>query len=162
MTNLDPVQALRERFGWLGHTEAATRRMLEALPDDRWDFRPAPGARTLGELVAHLYGDELATWKAFQEGALSEAEHRAEAGPPVTSKSRAFELAARAQARRGQVLAYLKPEELARDVALFYGTFKGAAVAGFVYDEHWHHRGQLSVYLRCLGLEPPFLYQGPS
>lgn len=159
---MDPVQALRARFEWLAFTEAATTKMLEALPDDRWDFRPAPGARTLGELVGHLYGDELATWKAFQKGELSEAEHKAEAGPAVTSKSRAFELAARARARRGEVLGHLKPAELERDVRLFYGTFQGAQVAGFVYDEHWHHRGQLTVYLRCLGSVPPFLYSGPS
>ena len=153
---------MRERFGWLAYTEAATRRMLELLPDDRWTFAPAPGARTLGELVAHLYGAELATWKGFKSGALTEAEYGAEAGAPIASKSQAFELAARAQARRGEVLAYLTAAQLERDVALFYGTFKGSQVAGFVYDEHWHHRGQLSVYLRGLGLEPPFLYQGPS
>ena len=28
----------------------------------------------------------------------------------------------------------------------------------FAYDEHWHHRGQLYVYLRLLGKEPPNLY----
>jgi uncharacterized damage-inducible protein DinB len=29
---------------------------------------------------------------------------------------------------------------------------------GFVYDEHLHHRGQLSVYLRLMGKELPFAY----
>ncbi|MBI5433266.1 MAG: DinB family protein [Planctomycetes bacterium] len=154
--------------------------MLEAIPDDspgdlpaelagdfarahasdRWSFAPAPGARTLGELVAHLYGAELACWKGFQKGALTQVEHDAEVGPPVKSRSEAFALMARAHARRGEVLAYATPAELEREVALFYGRFKGSQVAGFVYDEHWHHRGQLTVYLRCLGIAPPFLYAG--
>ncbi|MCE9595886.1 MAG: DinB family protein [Planctomycetes bacterium] len=157
---MDPIQAVRERFGWLAYSEAATKKMIELVPDERWSFAPAPGSRTVGELVGHLYGDELSNWKAFQLGGLSEADHRAEAGPAVKSKSEAFALLARAHARRGEVLGRLTSAELERDVKMFYGTFKGAQVAGFVYDEHWHHRGQLTVYLRCMHITPPFLYAG--
>jgi uncharacterized damage-inducible protein DinB len=31
-------------------------------------------------------------------------------------------------------------------------------LATVVYDEHIHHRGQLYVYLRSMGIEPPFIW----
>lgn len=155
---MDPVQAFRERFGWLAYTEHATRKMIELCPESKWDFRPAPGSRTLGELVAHLYGDEFATLRAFQRGTMSEAEHKADGTATVNSRAEAIACMQRAHHLRDDVLAKLSPAQLERDCALFYGTFKGAKVLGFVYDEHWHHRGQLTVYLRCLGIAPPFLY----
>ena len=35
---------------------------------------------------------------------------------------------------------------------------KGSHVMGAIYDELVHHRGQLYVYARAFGVEPPFLW----
>ena len=49
-------------------------------------------------------------------------------------------------------------EELAGAVESPYGEFDGAQFVSFFEGEHWHHRGQLFVYLRLLGKVPPGLY----
>jgi uncharacterized damage-inducible protein DinB len=43
-------------------------------------------------------------------------------------------------------------------IAAYGAEFRGWQYLGFAYDEHWHHRGQLTVYLRLLGIEPVMIY----
>lgn len=149
---------MRARFEWLAFTERATRKMIEMIPDDRWDFRPAEGSRSIGELVQHLYGAERATFRAFQRGSMTKEDYDRDAGPAVGSQADALELAESAHDIRSEVLGALTDSQLAATVSMFYGDFSAEQVLGFAYDEHWHHRGQLSVYLRLLGLAPPLIY----
>jgi uncharacterized damage-inducible protein DinB len=52
----------------------------------------------------------------------------------------------------------MSEEDVARSVESPMGTYPAWQYFTFAYDEHWHHRGQLYVYLRLLGKEPPNLY----
>lgn len=57
-----------------------------------------------------------------------------------------------------EALAGITEAELARTVRSAFGEFTGAQFLTFLYDEHWHHRGQFYTYLRLMGKEPPMLY----
>jgi uncharacterized damage-inducible protein DinB len=52
----------------------------------------------------------------------------------------------------------LSEEDLARKIESPFGTYPASRYFDFFYDENWHHRGQLYLYLRLLGKEPPILY----
>ena len=47
------------------------------------------------------------------------------------------------------------------DEQIFYQLPKKVAIRGWAYNHLYHHRGQLSVYLRLLNIPVPGMY-GPS
>ena len=57
------------------------------------------------------------------------------------------------------IVKKLTPGDLNKRVKFFFGSelLAGECIER-IYDEHLHHRGQLCVYLRLLGVKPPYLY----
>ena len=49
-------------------------------------------------------------------------------------------------------------DDLSRTVEAYGTSFPAVDFLGFTYDEHWHHRGQFTVYLRLRGVEPIMIY----
>ena len=142
-----------------------TRRLFNVIPDDKLSWRPHPKAMSLGELAMHV---------ATIPGAIAELGRNDshEAGPipgPEEATSRA------------QIIATFA-ESLAAGKAIVGGTDDVRAMAEWsltkerrtlmsmpraafwrmiLLNHNYHHRGQLSTYLRELDVELPSIY-GPS
>jgi uncharacterized damage-inducible protein DinB len=143
-----------------------TRRVLERVPNDQLSWRPHAKARTLGELAVHI-----ATVPGFvAELAASRSPVQAPdfADPP--SPARASELVPTLD----QSIAKVKKALSGMDDAALMATWRlmrgdrelvalpRAAFLRSVMLNHWyHHRGQLTVYLRELNVPIPSIY-GPS
>jgi uncharacterized damage-inducible protein DinB len=143
---------------------ATTRRALERVPAGKMDWRPHPRARTLGELAAHiatLPGNiaEMATLDTFDASSIAEPRPVAAGELPATLD------ASLATARAA--LSRLGDERLAETWRMVAGgttlvSMPKAALLRTVMLNHWyHHRGQLTVYLRELDVPVPSIY-GPS
>lgn len=142
-----------------------TRRVLERVPDDRLDWRPHETARTLGELAMHV---------AIVPGAVAElaaspspAQVPTFQDPTVKSAAELVPALEESIAKAKRVLGGLddaKARELFRMVRGERVLFEIPRVALMrsVMLNHWyHHRGQLTMYLRTLGVRIPSIY-GPS
>ncbi|HEX2167369.1 MAG TPA: DinB family protein [Longimicrobiales bacterium] len=142
-----------------------TRRVLERVPDDRFDWKPHPKSRALGELAMHI---------AVVPGAIAKlatSPNPATMTPSgdATPTSGAELLAAHDEsvATVNRVLegisdaTLLEPlRVLVGDVELF--VLPRIVLIRSVMLNHWyHHRGQLSVYLRELDVPLPSIY-GPT
>lgn len=141
-----------------------TRRVLERVPTDRLAWRPHPTARTLGELALHV---------AIVPGAIAELSTHSPVQAPQfkdSAPSTAEELVRAlddsvAKARR--LLGDVDDATLTATWRLLNGDREVMAVPRIallrsVMLNHWyHHRGQLSVYLRQLDIPVPSIY-GPS
>jgi uncharacterized damage-inducible protein DinB len=145
---------------------ATTRRLLDRLPDAQLGWQPAPKSRTLGQLALHI---------ATNPGGVTSLASKNPAEVP------SFDAIDRSPASKAEVLAALdKSVEEAKktiggwdDPALMQTwrlTSGGKEVMALpriaflrsIGLNHWyHHRGQLSVYLRLLGVPLPSIY-GPS
>jgi uncharacterized damage-inducible protein DinB len=146
-------------YGYLNECHRVTRRIIDAFPDDRLDWAPAEGARTPRQIVEHIYGSSVAHAHAAHTGTLTQEDHHAAEDAPRAGGT--AELIAWADAKWAAMQAdatSVDDEGLAGTVKAFYGEFPVWMMLSFNYDEHWHHRGQLTVYLRLLGVEVPFLY----
>ena len=143
-----------------------TRRVLERVPDDQLAWRPHEKARTLGELALHV---------AIVPGGVAElaaSESPAEA-PQFTTDPRprsAAELIPaldESVAKAKRVLGGMDDAALMSTLRLMRGerevlAIPRAALLRSVMLNHWyHHRGQLTVYLRQLDVPVPSVY-GPS
>lgn len=144
---------------------AATRRVLERLPDDRLDFRPHPKSWTLGGLATHIAN--LPVWITMtltEDGIDLAALPRNEALPSAAAILDAFD---RNAAAAREAWEATDDERLAAPWTVRHGThvvteqprramLRSAGISHIV-----HHRGQLTVYLRLLDVPVPGLY-GPS
>jgi uncharacterized damage-inducible protein DinB len=141
-----------------------TRRVLQRVPAGKLDWRPHPRARTLGELATHiatLPGSiaGMATRVTFDVSEL-----------PQSHAMTAFELPqvlddSLASARAA--LSSLEDDRLAEQWQMIARSTvvvsmpRGGLLRSIMLNHWYHHRGQLTVYLRELDVAVPSIY-GPS
>lgn len=144
---------LEGKYGYFRMVLGMTRRLVEQWPEERIDFRPVPEVRSAAEILAHMY--------AFLEEAALTAQrgrHEKQDEPVLRSKAEALAFMDRQVARFYEIWGGLGDAELERTITAYGTEFPAWQFVEFAYDEHWHHRGQLTVYLRLCGVEPLMIY----
>ncbi|HEX7086970.1 MAG TPA: DinB family protein [Vicinamibacterales bacterium] len=144
----------------------ATRRVLSRVPDASFDWTPHPRSRSLGGLATHVA--ELPGWIAhiIEEPSFDLA---CVPAAPRMDPDRAAVLARfeheAARARRAVCAAVdtrlLETWSLLRDGRVLLTAPRIVAVRTEGLYHLVHHRGQLGVYLRLLGVPLPPVY-GPT
>jgi uncharacterized damage-inducible protein DinB len=134
-----------------------TKRVIEAIPLDKGDYRPDPVCRTALELAWHVVAAEKRFLSGIPAGALDfNPIHRPES---VTNSAGIVAWFDESFAANLRQLEGLSGERLVKMID-FRGLFQLPAVA-FVQlclNHTIHHRGQLSVYLRPMGAKVPSIY----
>jgi uncharacterized damage-inducible protein DinB len=142
-----------------------TRRVLERVPDNQLAWRPHEKARTLGELALHV---------AMVPGAVAEliasqspAQVPTFTDPSPKSASELIPTLDQSIAKAKEVLGGVDDAALMATWRLMQGereifAVPRVALLRSIMLNHWyHHRGQLTVYLRELDVPIPSIY-GPS
>lgn len=156
------VDALLPEFD---HEMTTTRKVLERVPEDKFDWKPHAKSFSLGALAAHVAA--LPTWGA-EALTLTEIDI-AGSQPPATPPSKAelmatfdTNVAATRSALAGKTDGELMATwTLKRGGKAVFSMPKASVLRSFVLSHLIHHRGQLSVYLRLLDVPVPSIY-GPS
>jgi len=160
-------QELLDRRDYFDLVHGVTVRAIAAFTDEELGFRPQPGLRTPRELIFHIYAQEKLAAEAARHGRFTmehaagsdpESASNAEAVAALATVSDAVAFANRCHHAADTTFRALSSEEIDRPVESPMGTYPAWRYLQFAYDEHWHHRGQLYVYLRLLAKEPPMLY----
>jgi uncharacterized damage-inducible protein DinB len=159
------MTTIAELIAELDEETDATRRVLARVPEDRLDWRPHPKSLTLGQLATHV---------ATLPGALAELSTLAEFDvrtpiPRPTADGVAGLLAALGSSVESAraTLGAMGDDALATpwrmvDGAREVGALpRGAFLRSTLFNHWYHHRGQLTVYLRQLDVPVPAIY-GPS
>ena len=142
-----------------------TKRLLDIIPEDKLSWRPHPKAKTLGGLAMHL-----ATLQgSVAESSSTDITERPMFPPDPQPKSREEILRAFAdsQAKAKKIVASTTDERALAEWKLVQGerTILSMPRASFwrsvLLNHNYHHRGQLSTYLRQLDVELPSIY-GPT
>lgn len=147
------------------HEMTTTRKVLERVPDDKFDWKPHTKSFSMGQLAQHVA--TLPIWGAMtlRQSAFDLA---GEFAMP-TFRTRAEMLASfdKEAASTRAALAGISDAELMAPWALKRGTDtifsmpKASVWRSFFMNHVIHHRGQLSVYLRLNDVPVPSMY-GPS
>ena len=143
-----------------------TRRMLECIPGERYDWRPHAKSFTIGHLAAHIVDsvDWVEHILARDEFEFDPRTYKTSEGAPLDALLAKFDDRVAAGKK---ILAGLDEAAIASHWRLkVLGTVrvdrpKAAAIRDFTLSHVIHHRGQLSVYLRLLDVPVPGVY-GPS
>jgi uncharacterized damage-inducible protein DinB len=142
-----------------------TRRVLERVPNDKLDWRPHPKARPLGQLALHIATVPGGVAELVMSGTKVQAPDFADPSPQ--SAAELVPALEESISKAKKVLTGISDEDLMKTWSLMVGDKEVFAIprVGMLRSimlNHWyHHRGQLSVYLRELDVPIPSIY-GPS
>jgi uncharacterized damage-inducible protein DinB len=142
-----------------------TSRVLERVPADQLTWRPHPKARTLGELAMHVAVVPGAVAEMIGSPSPAQVPQFSEIIPESASQliPALEESIAKAKAKLGgmadeEILATWRMMEGEREI---FALPRVALLRSIMLNHWYHHRGQLSVYLRELDVPIPSIY-GPS
>jgi uncharacterized damage-inducible protein DinB len=134
-----------------------TKRVIEAIPANKGDYRPDAVSRTALELAWHIVAAEKRFLAGVAAGAFDFTPiHRPES---ITDSAGIAAWFGQSFAGAVQQLEKLSGEQLVRAID-FRGMLQLPAVAyiQLSLNHSIHHRGQLCMYLRPMGAKVPAIY----
>jgi uncharacterized damage-inducible protein DinB len=143
---------------------ATTRRVLERVPTDRLEWKPHPRSMSLGELALHIASAPgFSSWAVDDEkdfGGMSRPQPPASTAEILATHEQSVTTAKDVAMRLGD--AGLQREWAGKvNGATIFKMPKIVLYRTIVMNHCYHHRGQLSVYLRLLDVPVPPIY-GPT
>ena len=150
------------------HEMANTRKTLERVPDDKFDWKPHEKSSAMGALAGHLAN--LPSWGSLTLS--SDSFDMAPGGqplksPPLSSGTEVLAkfdenvAATRAAIEGASDEELFKPWTLMSNGNTILTLPKIGVLRSFVMNHLIHHRAQLGVYLRLNDIPVPSIY-GPS
>ncbi|MBZ5560763.1 MAG: DinB family protein [Acidobacteriia bacterium] len=141
-----------------------TRRVLERVPSDKLGWKPHAKSMSLGELAIHIAGGPgfISSWPLKDS-----FEFKGDKPPVPTSTADILAAHDKSVAAVRDNLNTLGDAGLGQMWTASAGGKqlmtmpKGALLRSILLNHFYHHRGQLSVYLRLLDVPVPSIY-GPS
>ena len=132
--------------------------LANAIPADKYSWRPAPGVRSVSEVLMHM----AAEWSYYLPGSVG-GKPPADFGPPRETLPKMEKITAKKDVleQLNKSWAYGRAQVVATDPATLTGTLQtwkipfGAATYGMTGDQH-EHLGQLIAYARSVGVKPPW------
>jgi uncharacterized damage-inducible protein DinB len=134
-----------------------TKRVIEAIPADKSDYRPDPCSKTAIELAWHITAAEHRFLAGISAGAFDFSPiHRPES---VKTPQDIANWLDHSFNENIQKMSAMTPEQAAKIID-FRGMFQwpAAAFSRFSLNHTIHHRGQLSAYIRAMGGRVPAIY----
>ena len=142
-----------------------TRRVLERVPDNQLDWRPHQKARTLGELAVHVATVPGGVAEFVASPSPVQAPNFTD--PSLQSASELIPALDQSIATAKKALDGMNDAELMSTWRVIQGERellaipRVAALRSIMLNHWYHHRGQLTMYLRALDVPLPSIY-GPS
>ena len=151
------IQRVEPFLEYFEHVRARTRRVVELIPRERLEWSIQPGSFTFGDLVRHLVAAERHMFAENARGLPSRYPgHRPAGIVGYDGTMRYFE---RMHAEAMEIFRGLTTEDLLRRCE----TPGGASIPVWKWlrsmvEHEIHHRGQIYLMLRVIGVSTPPLY----
>ena len=146
-----------------------TRKALERIPDDKWGWKPHEKSGTLGWLASHAgtIPDWITMTINTQELDYAPVNGPAYEGPKIANRQELLAAFDKGAAEARKALEGVSDQDIVKNWKLLAGGQeilvmpRIGCIRGMCMNHLIHHRGQLTVYFRLLGVPVPGLY-GPS
>ena len=128
----------------------------EAIPEDKYGWRPAEGVRSIAEVLNHIDGAAYLFAKAAGVAVPADAPKDPEKGPEATTKKEILAALATSLAFGRTTAEAATPEQLEMKVDFFGNPFSVRQLYLAEYGHMSEHLGQLIAYARSVGVAPPW------
>lgn len=149
----------------LDQEAATTQRVLERVPGDKLGWRPHPKSMSLGQLALHVATTPGRVAALLSQGELELPEFGN--APAATTSAELLPALEESVNTAKKLLSDLNDQkamaawQLTKDGKVLFEAPRIAVIRSIMLNHWYHHRGQLSVYLRLLNVPVPSIY-GPS
>ncbi|MDQ1152579.1 MULTISPECIES: DinB family protein [Sphingobacterium] len=140
---------------WLGHRKL-TRQTIEKFPEEELFHYKVEGMRTFADMLKELLALAVPGLQEIVDNKSGELNEN------LSYSTKAQLLQAWDEATPILIDLFNKiPEERFAEEFNLFGQYKSPVVHSILYfiDNEIHHRGQGFVYLRMLGIQPPFFWE---
>jgi uncharacterized damage-inducible protein DinB len=157
------IKMLEPMIGEIQQEAETTRRVLERVPADKLSWKPHPKSMSVGELALHIASipgniSKLAQVDEFDASAVNFDP------PSPANKEEIFTTLDAGVKAAQQYLGGMSESSATANWRLTAGpkeifSMPRVALLRSIMLNHWyHHRGQMSVYLRLLEVPVPVIY----
>jgi uncharacterized damage-inducible protein DinB len=153
MTHMPSGSSSVERFlETFGRATDLNMAFAEKMPAEHYGFRPVPEIRSYAEQLLHVAGANVFfTGTYLVDGAGLDADFE----PENPTKEMVIELMKESDEHVRASIQGMTDESMSVVVETFAGKLMKSEVCWLMRDHMTHHRGQMIIYLRLNGLEPP-------
>jgi len=129
--------------------------LAEAVPADKYAWRPAPGVRSISEVYMHIVGGNSYIPSFIGVKPMEGIERGMEKS--VTEKARVVELLKQSLAHARSAVLATPDADLDKKVKIFGGEEASERAVIMIIGNHLHeHLGQSIAYARANGITPPW------
>ena len=142
-----------------------TKRLLDIVPEDKLSWRPHPKAKSLGELAMHIAGLQAGVAELTIEDTVELPNFPPD--PEATSRAEILETFAASLKKAKDIVGSvddggaMAEYKVTKDGKTLMAVPRIGFWRAILLNHNYHHRGQLSTYLRTLDVPLPSIY-GPS
>lgn len=149
----------------LEHEISSTKKIIACVPDDQWGWKPHAKSMCLGDLAKHIVGltiwTELILTQEYLDFQTNFEPLEANNTNDLLGLLDTYEKAVVSALNAFDEELWMKDWQLKSGEHIIVDMPKVVANRFIVNNHIYHHRGQLSVYLRLLDIAIPGMY-GPS
>lgn len=150
------------RTEWLekwDNSKAYTMEALTTIPDDKLTFRATDNQMSIQEQIQHISGNMYGLSRRFldyQPNDFDEEALRDKLSAETLTRKELTNLLSDAYAFGAAAIKNLPEERWDEEVSNFFAGPKSRRVIIYLLQDHaTHHRAQVLIYMRLLGLTPP-------
>ncbi|MFQ6003255.1 MAG: DinB family protein [Candidatus Zixiibacteriota bacterium] len=152
-------ETLMGMLDYFDKVQKVTLKAIKMIPEDKLDFKPTPEMMSVKELIHHMFANERVAAQGAKKGSITEEDYKKEGEREFKNLQDLINYAEEVHEEANQIAGSLTDEDMKKKVENFFGMeYYPFLCFSDNCDHHWHHRGQLYVYLRLMGIKPPFLY----
>jgi len=143
-----------ELVGQMHFIEGRLASLAEAIPEDKYSWRPSEGVRSVGEVYVHA-GSANYFLLSFLGGKMPEG-FSPDYEKTMTKKSDIIKMLKDSFEFARNFISTMKEENLDKEVELPFGKFTQRGVLFIVMNHGHEHLGQSIAYARMNGITPPW------
>lgn len=139
-----------------------TCQVVRQIPEEKLDYKPIEPMWTARDLVFHMFSQEKVMLGGCQMGKI-EIQDFVEVEKDKAELKTVEDLARYGEQVHREMDEWVKScgrEEYRRTIEAFFGQLTPIQALASAEEHLIHHRGQLYVYLRLMGIEPLFVFTG--
>ncbi|MHA2231486.1 MAG: DinB family protein [Candidatus Hodarchaeales archaeon] len=161
---MSKLESIKQQMKYtLNHAMKTLDKAILLIPDDKLTWKPVDDALSAAELGIHIYMCSLVYAAGTLKGEFTDADYSIIPfdSKKVESASDIIDYGEQVKAYIKEAIPKLTEADMDKQVTLTcWGGIKvgGMACMATILEETIHHRGQLCIYLRILGIKPPFIY----
>ena len=154
-----PTKGVRgDILAWIEDAEKKITGLAEAIPAEKYSWRPSEGVRSVGEVFVHVATGNLGIPRMVGIDPPMKMEQGMEKS--VTEKAQVVELLKKSFAHLKDVIGRIQDSDLDKATKMFGRESTYRNVLMLLVAHNHEHLGQSIAYARSNGITPPWSMQG--